>query len=29
VVPASVPDAVDASSTGIAMCQSCGVLENR
>jgi hypothetical protein len=25
----SVPDAVDGSSTGIAMCQSCGVLENR
>jgi hypothetical protein len=25
----SVVDAVDGSSTGIAMCQSCGVLENR
>jgi len=28
MVEMSVVDAVDGSSTGIAMCQSCGVLEN-
>ena len=29
IVPISVVDAEDGSSAGIAMCQSCGLLENR